>query len=102
MSKFTFTLYGKEYTLNCNPGEEERLKTIIDFVAGKMAEVGGRVGNTTEPRLLMLTCLQLADELLEARNRAQDGNKEEEALIIAAVQHLKDRVANIASQVGRA
>ena len=102
MAKLTFTLYGKEYTLNCAEGEQQRLKDVIDFVAGKMTVVGSRVGNTTEPRLLMLTCLQLADELLEARRQASESQSEEQELIIAAVQHLKDRVANIASQVGRA
>ena len=50
----------------------------------------------------MLTCLSLADKLLEARNIANGELTKQEDLFIAAVDHLKERVTQLASQVGRA
>jgi len=102
MQKLIVTLYGKEYTVNCGEGEEGRLRELVSLVESRMRQVADRAGNTTESRLLMLTCLFLADELIEARRKAEGSFAEEEDLLIAAVDHLKNRVAHIASQIGRA
>jgi hypothetical protein len=50
----------------------------------------------------MLTCLSLADKLLEAKNLTTSELTKQEDLFIAAVDHLRDRVSQLASQVGRA
>ena len=102
MQKLIVTLYGKEYTVNCGEGEEGRLRELVSLVENRMRQVSDRAGNTTESRLLMLTCLFLADELIEARKKAGDGFAEEEELFVAAIDHLKNRVAHIASQMGQA
>src|ERR1700729_3751181 len=99
MAKVTVKLYGKDYSVNCDPGQEERLKEIVRYVESRMRDVADRVGNTTEPRLLMLTCLHIADELFEARRKAEDGVLQNEDLLVAAVEHLGQRVAHIANQV---
>lgn len=101
-SKIGITLYGREYTVNCDPGQETRLRQIVDFVEGRMKDVSDLVGNTTENRLLMLTCLHMADELLDIRARLEKGGIDNEELLIAAVEHLQQRVAHIASEIGRA
>jgi cell division protein ZapA (FtsZ GTPase activity inhibitor) len=100
--KMAITLFNREYVLNCGPGEEIRLQQLADLVQKEMQSVADKVGNSTEPRLLMLTCLSLADKLLEARNNATGELTKQEDLFIAAVAHLKDRVTQLTSQVGRA
>ncbi len=100
MSKLAIKLYGRDYIVNCNIGEEERLKQLVDFVESRMKEVADKVGNTTEPRLLMLTCLNLADQLFDLHQNTRKQLTEDEDLLVAAVEHLRQRVADIASQVG--
>jgi cell division protein ZapA (FtsZ GTPase activity inhibitor) len=102
MSKLAITLYNREYFVNCDPGEEIQLKEIVRFVESRMQQVSGRAGNTTELRLLMLTCLHLADELLEMRRKAAEKSIRDEDLLVAAVDHLRQRVMQVATQVGRA
>jgi cell division protein ZapA len=102
MSKRVVTLYGKEYNVNCDPGQEDRLAEIVRFVEDRVGQVAGGVGNTTESRLLMLTCLHLADELIELRSKTKQAALEKEDLFVAAVEHLQNRVAHIASQIGSA
>ncbi|MDX2028454.1 MAG: cell division protein ZapA [Alphaproteobacteria bacterium] len=102
MSKLAITLYNREYFVNCDPGEESQLKEVVRFVEDRMHQVAHRAGNTTELRLLMLTCLQMADELLDLRRDAAQKASQDEDLLVAAVDHLQQRVAHIASQVGRA
>jgi cell division protein ZapA (FtsZ GTPase activity inhibitor) len=100
--KLGITLYKREYVVNCGPGEESRLQQVADLVQKEMESVAGKVGNATEPRHLMLTCLSLADKLLEARNVSSREFSKDEDLFIAAVAHLKQRVTDLASQIGRA
>ncbi len=102
MAKLNFTLYGKDYTINCDSGEEPRLKELVRFIETKMREVASRAGNTTEPRLLMLTCLHLADALFDARRKAEEAAVANEDVLVAAVEHLTQRITHIASQVGHA
>lgn len=101
-TKLAITLYGREYFVNCDSGEEAQLKEVVRFVESRMQQIATRSGNATELRLLMLTCLQLADELLESRRKASEKALKEEDLLIAAVDHLRQRVVHVASQVGRA
>ena len=101
-TKLAITLHDREYIVNCGEGEEARLRQLVELVQKEMKAVAGRVGNSTEPRHLMLTCLSLADKLLEAGNITNKELTKQEDLFVAAVQHLKERVSLLASQVGRA
>lgn len=100
--KLEITLYSREYTVNCGAGEEARLQQVAELVQKEMEAVADRVGNATEPRHLMLTCLSLADKLLEAQASASNELTKQEDLFVAAVDHLKQRVTELASQIGRA
>ncbi len=102
MSKLAIKLYGRDYSINCSPGEEERLKQLVQFVEEKMQVVADKVGNTTEPRLLMLTCLHLADQLFDLHQNTSQKLTDDEDLLVAAVEHLRQRVADITAQIGNA
>ena len=100
--KVSIKLCDREYVVNCGSGEETRLQQLADLVQAEMDAVADRVGNPTEPRHLMLTCLSLADKLLEARNNSSKAMVDQEDLFVAAVNHLRQRVTDLASHVGRA
>jgi len=104
MSKIAITLYGREYFVNCDPGQEDRLKELVKLVETRIQKAADRVGPTTvtDPHLLVLTCLGLADELYEVRYNSDKIQRRDEDIMVAAVDHLRQRVAHIASQVGRA
>jgi cell division protein ZapA len=104
MSKVAITLYGREHFVNCEDGEEDRLRDVVKMVEGRMRKVGERAGSTTvtDLRLYVLTCLSLADELYELLNNGERRSRQEEDIMVAAVDHLRQRIAHIAGQVGRA
>lgn len=103
-SKVTITLRGLEYVVACDAGEEKKLNELVAFVNERLDEIAGHAAgtNATEMRLFMLTCLTLADELIETRKQLKEGRKADEDLMVAAVEHLTDRVKNISQHVGRA
>lgn len=101
-NKVAITLHGREYLVGCDAGEEKRLEEIVKLVEAKLMLVDTQGGNATEARLFMLTCLLLADEVLDARRSKAQSNQADEDILIAAVDHLRQRVASIAEHVGRA
>ncbi len=110
MSKIAIKLYGREYLVNCDPGEEDRLNEVVKLAETRMQKAAERVGTTvTDQQLLVITCLGVIDELYEMRLNAEKNQRREydlqrrdEEIMIAAVDHLRQRVAMIASEVGHA
>lgn len=101
-SRVAITLRGREYYVACDVGEEQRLQEIVRLVDNTLAEAAAKNPNTSESRLFMLACLLLADELIETHRSTTRTMRAEEDIMVAAVEHLRQRVANIAQQVGRA
>ena len=102
MSKVSITLHDHEYTVACDAGEEKKLGTLVKFVNDKLDKVSLTGTNATENRLFMLTCLLLADELIETRKAVKAMRQDDEHLMIAAVDHLCDRVNTISQAIGKA
>lgn len=108
MAKVTISLYGRDYPIQCEDGAEARLQEIAGLVDEKIRQIAGNVGTTvTEPRLFMLACLMLGNEVLEQKEAltklaARTTLPEEEEILVAAVEHLRQKVVNLASEAGRA
>jgi len=104
MSKVAIKLSGREHFVNCDAGEEDRLAEVVKMVEARMKKVAEKAGSTTvtDTRVYVLACLSLADELYELLNNGHKRQHQEEDIMVAAVDHLRQRVAHIASQVGRA
>jgi len=101
-TKVAITLRGREYFVSCDIGEEPRLQEIVRLVENTLNEAAAKTTNASENRLFMLACLLLADELIESRRSARRALRAEEDIMVAAVDHLRQRVEIIASQIGRA
>jgi cell division protein ZapA (FtsZ GTPase activity inhibitor) len=99
-TKVAVMLHGREYMVACGAGEEKKLQTIVEMVDSKLNEAGNKGGNVTETHTFMLACLMLADELIEIKRTKSHMLRAEEDLMVAAVDHLRNRVATIAQHVG--
>ena len=100
-AKVTISLQGRDYIVACGTGEEKKLAELVKLVDGKLNEVAGRGSNASETRLFMLTCLLLADELMETRKLVAETRKADESLMVAAVEHLRARIEGITAMVGK-
>jgi len=98
-TKVDINLRGRDYTIVCDPGEEDKLHEIIKLVEEKLEEVSTKGTNNSEMRMFMLTCLVLADELIETRKLTSVNRKADEDLMIAAVNHLRERILDIAEKI---
>lgn len=61
------TVAGRRYTLTCRDGEADHLRDLAAHLDAKAAELGTALGTMSEPRLLLMAGLLVADELFELR-----------------------------------
>ncbi|MEJ0009750.1 MAG: cell division protein ZapA [Alphaproteobacteria bacterium] len=110
-------VYGKDYTLACDDGQEQHLHGLIKQVNGRAGRLEEAVGQLREQDVMMLyTALTLADELydaakeiarlkseLEGANRllAESGDERTEAAEEAFAEHLEQLAARVASLTGK-
>ena len=114
MPKVDVSINGRLYAVACDDGQENRVRELADMVDSRVKQLTGPgpVGGVGETQILVLAGLMLADELSETKASLGAPAKpapaepaldpEEEDLLIAAVDHLTDRIGVIADRLGRA
>lgn len=76
MPEAAVTLNGRVYHLACGEGEEARLNQLSRIVSEKLEKVVSEFGQVGDDRLLLLSALLIADDLLEAREKAASLEKQ--------------------------
>lgn len=67
MGQVNVSIGGRSYKLLCGDGEEAHLTALAGHLEGKARELTEAIGAMSEPRLLLMAGLQVADELFAAR-----------------------------------
>lgn len=67
----------REFTVGCEPGEQDKLMAAAQFLDARMREVRGNNRSAALDRVAVLTALNLAAELLQAR---KSGGSSDQAL----------------------
>lgn len=114
MPKVDISINGRSYAVACDDGQQDRVRELAGMVESRVKQlVGpGPVGGIGETQILVLAGLMLADELSETKTALGNKGKpapaepsltaEDEELLVAAVDHLTDRIGVIADRLGRA
>lgn len=108
MRRVDFTLNGRSHSLNCEPGQEARVAELAAYIDRRMTEItGGGGGNDVQN--LLVTCMVLADELMEARAALAGSGRPapapvpaDDTVMVAAVDGLAKRIEDIAARLERA
>jgi cell division protein ZapA len=111
LAQVDISINGRLYAVACDEGQEARVREMAALVDSRVRQLS-TPGATPigESHFLVLASLMLADELSETRaalaKRERDGpaaiDEEGEALVTAAVDHLANRIADIADRLERA
>lgn len=111
MPNVELSINGRSYTVACDPGQEDRLRDLASIVDSRVRQLAGPRGGVGETHALVLAGLMLADELSEAQSAAassaaasadEGADGDEQELLVAAVEHLTDRISVIADRLERA
>lgn len=70
MSKVTISLNGRAFTIGCEEGQQAYLRELAAHLDGHVRDLAGKVGQIGDVRLLLMAALIVADEMKEAKGRA--------------------------------
>ncbi|HLG89835.1 MAG TPA: cell division protein ZapA [Alphaproteobacteria bacterium] len=106
MAKVDININGRVFAVACDEGQEDRVRELAGMLDSRARLLASQStpGTVGETHLLVLAGLMLADELTEARALADNRRPgdEDQELLIAAVDHLTDRIGVIATRLERA
>jgi cell division protein ZapA len=67
MKTITGIVYGKEYTLACDVGQERQLQQLVGQLNQRAQRLESAIGKLPENLMLLYTALMVADELQESQ-----------------------------------
>lgn len=91
MSNVALRIGGRDYTVACAEGEEDHVRALGAIIAGKVDDMGSSAQG--EVRQLLFAALLLADELHEARAKAQAANPDAHAPALEALATRLEKIA---------
>ena len=93
MGQVVVDIGGRRYPLSCRDGDEAHLTALADSIAEKAEGLTESLGPMSEPRLLLMAALMVADELHEARRGIPAPERRPDPAEAAAQQRLEALVA---------
>jgi len=75
MAAVNVVVNGRNYSIACNDGEEERLKKLAAIVDDKLQELTRTVGQIGDQRLMLMAALLLADEFYSQQAKLDEIDK---------------------------
>lgn len=109
MPMVEITVAGRRYQVQCDEGQEGRLKRLAAFVDGKAGDILRASPQLGEARVLLLAGLVVADELLDAydevqqlRGRLGQEARTSEADAARVLERVAERLDELAQAVAKA
>jgi cell division protein ZapA len=110
VAQVTVSINGRSYPVTCDDGQEERIRSLAEYVDKKVREFATSAGAVGEARLLVLAGLVLADELAEATENlrrmrrapppaANGHDAATERVVAAGLENLAERIEAIAERL---
>jgi len=81
MAEVTIEIAGRTYRVGCGDGEEQHLMGLANKIDAEARELSRNMTQISEARLLLMTCLMLADRLHESEAHVVGLTDELEAAI---------------------
>lgn len=111
MAELTLTINGRNFSVSCDSGQEQRVVDLAHFVDARLQDIARSGAGQNESHLFVLTSLMLADEIFELRDQIHRGGgqvqssgklREDELEIAHAIDQLASRIDGIAERMKKA
>lgn len=94
MAQLSVRVNNRDYQVACADGEEEHVRRLAADVNRRVTALVEQIGQVGEARLLLMTTLLLADEVLELRQRPTAA--EPASASVATLESLVERLEGVA------
>ena len=84
------------YKISCEEGQEEHIQNIAKFINNELEKLVSSVGQIGETRLLLMTCLIIADKL---KNESSLSDSLDHEFLLEAIQKITHRVETVADKI---
>ncbi len=111
MAEANLNINGKNYSIHCEDGQEQRVLELGQFVDSRLKDIAQAGAASNENHLLVLTALMLADEIFDLREdstalnsqlQSSQANQNDEASVALAIDELANRIERIAGRLQNA
>ena len=101
MSDVTLSIAGRNYTVACAEGDEDRVRELAEMIGERLAGIGASLNTPMEAKNLLIAGLILADELDEAKKAAATVERAPEAgpEVADGLEALADRLEKTAERL---
>lgn len=108
MAQVNLTINGKNFGMECDDGQEQRVMDLGNYVDAKIQNISSAGAASNENHLLVLTSLMLADEVHELRENlsalgehveSKENMDEREQILTQAIGTLADRIDAISARI---
>lgn len=97
MAKADITIRGRQYSVACAPGQEQRLVALSRNLDRRVRQIADAVGDIGEARLLLVAALALLDELDAAQRSAPADLSQQKA--VSALSDAAARIEALAQRI---
>ena len=94
MPEINININDQDYTVVCDPGEEQHLKSLAAQIDSKVRELTKRFGKIGETRLMVMASLLMADQAQELEKNSRDSLTKIKSLEASLEENEKRTVNN--------
>ena len=84
------------YKISCEEGQEEHIQNLAQFINNELEKLVSSVGQIGEARLLLMTCLIIADKLKDESSLSKSLDHD---FLLEALQKITHRVGTVADKI---
>ena len=84
------------YKIACEEGQEEHIQNLAKFINNELEKLVYSVGQIGEARLLLMTCLIIADKLKDESSLSKSIDHD---FLLEALQKITHRVETVADKI---
>ena len=101
MAQVAISINGKEYSLSCDDGQEERIRAAGALLSAGVGELATQIGRVNDLNLVVMASVLLADDLLQEQSARKAAAPDIEELAMA-LEYLADKLESVASRLAPA
>ena len=101
MAQVRIRVNGRDFTITCDNGQEDRLRKLGAYFDQHVSELSVELGQIGDARLMLLSALTVCDELFEERAKAGAAESTVESDTEAAAARAIDAVTERIHQISQ-
>ncbi len=101
MAQVAVVINGKEYSLACDDGQQERIRAAGALLSAGVGELSTQMGRVNDLNLVIMASVMLADDLIQEQSARKAAAPDLEELAMA-LEYLADKLETVASRLAPA